>query len=66
MQKLVNFILSTIDDEIANIQQSYSSPPAKDYAEYMRRVGEEEGLRRARSLLGDAYKKWVKDDDGID
>lgn len=65
MQKLLNAIISEFDDEIIKIQESYANCQASDYAEYIRRVGEENALKKAKEIIGEAYKKWVNDD-GLD
>lgn len=61
MTKLYSDILSNLQDELVKIQESYSSPKAQDYAEYVERVGREWGLKTAVELVQAAYKKWVND-----
>ena len=66
LQALLNRVLSELQEEIVQLQQSYSSPPAKDYAEYRERVGKEAGLQLAVVLIGEAFKKWVNDDGSLE
>lgn len=49
--------------EIEKYSSSYASAPAKDYAEYMHRVGLENGLKTALIIVEDSIREWNKNDE---
>jgi hypothetical protein len=63
LQKLLNKILSELEEEILLIQRSYSCPKAGDYATYCELVGKEEGLKRAKAIVVGEHTKWVGDEE---
>ena len=61
--KLINIVLSYINERREPLQQAIQDGAVKDFAEYQKLCGEIRGLTVAEQYLLDLAKRMEKDDD---
>lgn len=62
-EKIFNHLLKQIDEKVRWLEESLGSGVAKDYAEYLKMVGEISGLLTVRLNIQDLRKNLENDDD---
>lgn len=59
----IEYLLTKINEEIENLEESISRGNAVDYAQYQNLCGQVRGLLRAGSIINDLRQRMEKDDD---
>lgn len=62
-EKIFNHLLKQIDEKVRWLEESLGAGVAKDYAEYLKMVGEISGLLTVRLNIQDLRKNLENDDD---
>ena len=62
-EKLLEHLLKQVDQKVRNLEESLGTGVAKDYAEYLKMVGEISGLLTVRLNIQDLRKNLENDDD---
>ena len=63
LEKALNHLTEKIDDKVQRLQESLGTGAAKDYSDYQKMCGEDQGLLTARLFIADLAKNVENSDE---